>query len=89
MGVPVITKTGSYFLSRLGESIVLTRATGLGCSDEDDHVAKALLWASDLEALSDLRKGLRQKMVTSALFDAQRFASHFKRAVCTMRASLR
>ena len=90
MGVPVITKTGSYFLSRLGESIV--RNAGLPdwvASDEDDYVAKALLWTSDLEALSDLRKGLRQKIVTSALFDAQRFASHFKRAVCTMRASLR
>ena len=90
MGVPVITKTGSYFLSRLGESIV--RNAGLPdwvASDEDDYVAKALLWTSDLEALSDLRKSLRQKIVTSALFDAQRFTSHFKRAVCTMRASLR
>jgi predicted O-linked N-acetylglucosamine transferase (SPINDLY family) len=57
MGVPVITKKGDHFLSHLGESIA--HNSGLSdwiASDEEEYVAKAVAYASDIDALSDLRK---------------------------------
>jgi len=82
MGVPVITKRGDRFLSHVGETI----AHNAGLSDwiavdEDDYVAKAVYFASDLGQLAQLRAGLRQQVLASPLFDTPRFARHFKEAM--------
>jgi len=52
--------------------------------DEDDYVAKATAFASDLPRLAALRTGLREQVRTSPLFDAPRFARHFEEALWEM-----
>ncbi len=82
MGVPVLTLAGGRFLSRQGVGILAN--AGLQdwiASDADDYVARALRHASDVQALSELRSGLRQQVLSSPLFDAQRFAGHFEAAL--------
>ncbi len=82
MGVPVLTLAGERFLSRQGVGILAN--AGLQdwiASDTDDYVARALGHASDVQALSELRSGLRQQVLSSPLFDAQRFAGHFEVAL--------
>jgi protein O-GlcNAc transferase len=53
-------------------------------ADEDDYVAKAVAFASDLEHLAKLRAGLRQQVLASPLFDAPRFARNFEEALWGM-----
>jgi protein O-GlcNAc transferase len=53
-------------------------------ADEDDYVAKAVHFASDLPKLATLRMGLREQVRTSPLFDAPRFAKHFEDALWGM-----
>jgi predicted O-linked N-acetylglucosamine transferase (SPINDLY family) len=82
MGVPVLTLAGDTFLSRQGRSL-LTNA-GLPewvANDADDFVARAVARAADLDGLADLRRGLRQRLQASPLFDAPRFAAHFEAAL--------
>lgn len=82
MGVPVVTRRGERFLSHLGESIV--QNAGLAdwvAANDDDYVAKAVAFASDLDMLTKLRSGLRQQVLASPIFDASRFAHHFEAAM--------
>jgi len=85
MGVPVVTLRGKNFLSHVGESIITN--AGLPdwvAIDEEDYVRKAIDFASDLDALSSLRSGLRAKLLTSPLYDTKRFARYFETAVRDM-----
>lgn len=85
MGVPVITRRGDRFLSHVGETIVHNAGlSGWIAVDDDDYVAKAVAYASDLERLSALRAGLRQQVLASPLFDALRFARHLENALWQM-----
>ena len=89
MGVPVVTKKGNHFLSHLGESIA--HNSGLPdwiAVDDEDYVAKAVAFASDLESLSALRRGMREQLLKTPLFDAPRFARHFEEALRAMRSKL-
>ncbi len=82
MGVPVITMKGHHFLSHLGESIAIN--TGLNkwiASDEEDYINKALKFSSDLEGLKKLRSRLRSDVISSPLFDAERFGNFFEEAL--------
>ena len=82
MGVPVITMQGNHFLSHLGESIAHnTGLTDWIAVDEEDYVAKAIAFSSDLEGLGKLRSRLRAQVLSRPLFDAERFANHFKNAL--------
>jgi protein O-GlcNAc transferase len=85
MGVPVLSLQGDRFLSRTAGSIA--HNAGLPdwvAADEDDYVAKAVAFASDLESLAGLRAGLRQQVLASPLFDAPRFARNFEEALWGM-----
>jgi protein O-GlcNAc transferase len=85
MGVPVLSLQGDRFLSRTAGSIA--HNAGLPdwiAADEDDYVAKAVAFASDLDRLAALRAGLRQQVLASPLFDAPRFARHFEDALWGM-----
>ena len=85
MGVPVIVKRGNHFLSHLGESIA--HNAGLSnwiASDEDDYVTKAIEFSANLDDLAVLRSRLRAQVVSSPLFDAERFANHFENALREM-----
>ncbi|MDH5264714.1 MAG: tetratricopeptide repeat protein [Betaproteobacteria bacterium] len=77
MGVPVVTLKGDRFISHQGESLL--HAAGLSewiASSEEEYVGIALAAASDRDALSSARAGLRAKVGRSPLFDAPRFARH-------------
>ena len=78
MGVPVLTMKGFNFNSRCGESINLN----LGMDEfiainEDHYLEKAIQLQEDLEKLKLLRKSLRERILTSPLFDADSFANEF------------
>ncbi len=90
MGVPVLTRKGDRFLSRVGETIM--RNAGLAdwiAEDEDDYVARAVRVASDLDRLARLRRDLRAQVLASPLFDSGRFARHFEAAMSGMWAGRR
>jgi protein O-GlcNAc transferase len=85
MGVPTLTLAGDSLLARQGASLLT--AAGLPdwiAANEDEYVAKAVAFASDLEQLAALRAGLRQQVLASPLFDAPRFARNFEQALWGM-----
>ena len=85
MGVPTLTRRGDRFLSRLGESIA--HAAGLPqwiAADDDEYVAKAVAFSSNLESLAQLRSSLRARVLASPLFDAPRFARSLEHALWGM-----
>jgi protein O-GlcNAc transferase len=82
MGVPTITLLGSTMASRQGASLL--EAAGLAqwvAASKDGYVELATKTASNLEALSELRATLRQKVRSSSLFDSSRFADAWIAAV--------
>ena len=82
MGVPVLTLAGERFLSRQGVGLLMNAGlTDWVAVDMDDYVARAVSHAADLQRLATLRHGLRQHVLASPIFDAQRFARHFETAL--------
>lgn len=78
MGVPVLTLRGDRFLGHLGETIAINaRQFDWIADDPFDYVRKAVLSGSDVQALSAIRKGLREQVLRSPLFDTQQFAGGF------------
>ena len=74
MGVPVISLKGDRFAGHVSESILA--ATGLAewvAESEEAYVAKAAGWAADLPKLAELRKTLRQRLLSSPLCDGKGF----------------
>jgi len=82
MGVPVLTLAGERFLSRQGVGLMMN--AGLPewiAHNAEDYVARAVSHASDLKRLALLRASLRQQVLASPLFNAERFAHHFEQAL--------
>ena len=82
MGVPMLTLAGERFVSRQGIGLLMN--AGLSewiAADAEDYVARAVVYASDLQGLATLRAGLRQQILASPIFDAPRFARHFEAAL--------
>lgn len=78
MGVPVLTLAGERMIARQGVGLLMN--AGLPdwvARDEADYVARAVAHARDLDALARLRSGLREQVLASPLFDAERFARHW------------
>ena len=89
MGVPVISKKGNHFLSHLGESIAHnTNLSDWIASDNEDYIAKAVSFSSNLESLSEMREGCREALVETPLFDIQRFARNFESALWSMSSAV-
>lgn len=85
MGVPVLTLAGDRLVSRQGVGLLMN--AGLPdwvAQDADDYVARAQAHAADLPRLAALRKGLREQVRASPLFDAARFAQDFEAALLGM-----
>jgi predicted O-linked N-acetylglucosamine transferase (SPINDLY family) len=85
MGVPVLTLAGDRLVSRQGVGLLAN--AGLPdwiAADEVDYVSKAVLHASDPQALAALRRGLRQQVLVSPVFDGARFAQHLEKAFHNM-----
>lgn len=84
-GVPVLTKRGDSFVSRVGESLM--HSAGLDdwvAADAADYVRRAVGFAADLEALQSLRAALPSRVAASPLGDAPRFAANFEAALRAM-----
>ena len=82
MGVPVLTLAGERFLSRQGVGMMMN--AGLPewiAAGSEDYLARAVLHGNDLKRLASLRVGLRQQVLASPLFNAERFAHHFEQAL--------
>ena len=74
MGVPVVSMAGSQLVGRLGLSL-LHRAgfPDWAVSSVEDYVELAVALAADADRLATLRRGMRDSLQRSVLFDA---ASH-------------
>jgi len=82
MGVPVVTLSGSTHASRMGASIL--RASDLEsfiARDEENYVETAARLAGDLPGLQNLREGLREKLLGSALMDHAGYTKSFESAL--------
>ena len=85
MGVPTLTLAGSTLLARQGASLLT--AAGLSnwvTSSADEYVAKAVAFWLDLSRRSGLRARLREQVLLSPLFDAERFARNLEVALLGM-----
>jgi len=85
MGVPVLTLRGDRLLSRQGECLMMN--AGLRdwiATDMNDYVSRAVRKIANLNALAQLRAGLRKQIQASPLLDAHRFAGHFEAALRAM-----
>jgi predicted O-linked N-acetylglucosamine transferase (SPINDLY family) len=85
MGVPLVTLAGGSLISRQGVGVLMN--AGLPdwiAEDEESYLAKAVLFASDLDKLVMLRSGLRSQVLASPLFDAPRFARNIENALWAM-----
>jgi predicted O-linked N-acetylglucosamine transferase (SPINDLY family) len=85
MGVPVITRAGNSYVSRQGVSLL----TNLDLRDWiaatlEDYAALAVRWANDLEGLSRLRSGLRERMRRAPVCDGEGFTRRLEEAYRTM-----
>ncbi|MDI4663098.1 tetratricopeptide repeat protein [Xanthobacter autotrophicus] len=85
MGLPMVTRTGRSFASRVAASI-MAQMDIADCvtTDVDSFVDKAVALANDPAALADARARLAAARATSPLFDIDRFARHIERAYETM-----
>jgi predicted O-linked N-acetylglucosamine transferase (SPINDLY family) len=81
MGVPVVTLSGGTASGRAGSSLL--SAAGLGhlvASGVREYVSAAAGLARDLDGLSGVRMGLRERLAGSALLDGAGFAAELEAA---------
>ena len=85
MGVPVLTIKGFNFNSRCGESINKNlKLENFIAENYDDYYLKALDFYKNIDYLKKLRKELRNKAISSPLFDNKNFASIFSKKIKTI-----
>ncbi|MFG1351888.1 tetratricopeptide repeat protein [Xanthobacter autotrophicus] len=90
MGLPMVTRTGRSFASRVAASIMTQmNLADFVTTDVDGFVAKAVALAHDPAALAEARARLAAARATSPLFDIDRYARHMERAFETMVARFR
>ena len=82
MGLPVIHYEGRSHVARV--TTTLLEHAGLGrwiCATVDEYVERAVMAASDLDALASYRASARATLMRSRLFDHAGFARDFEGAV--------
>jgi predicted O-linked N-acetylglucosamine transferase (SPINDLY family) len=81
MGVPVMTRVGDTVVGRAGWSQLNNlQLSELAAFDDAQFVNKSVALAADVDALSRLRSGLRERMRSSALMDGAAFAAAMEAA---------
>ena len=85
MGVPVVTRLGRGFVSRVSSDYlrIIGRSGWIADSDED-YVAIAASLAMDHEELKSARRELRPSLAASPLLDCYRFAHTLEAAFLEM-----
>jgi predicted O-linked N-acetylglucosamine transferase (SPINDLY family) len=82
MGVPFLTKKGDRFYSHNGETILHNIGLPEWIADNEyDYVEKAIRFSKETDFLAILRKRLRAQILASPLFDSERFAANFEKAM--------
>ena len=81
MGVPAITLASRPPVGRIGQSLM----TNVGLADwvafdEASYVSKAAGFAGDIDSLTRLRSGMRERMRASPVMDEQGFANDVENA---------
>jgi protein O-GlcNAc transferase len=85
MGVPMVSLIGDHHAARVGFDLLSQVGMAeLAAPDIDSYVATAIALATDVPRLTQLRKGLRDRVRASALCDAPRFAGAFEEGLRTM-----
>jgi predicted O-linked N-acetylglucosamine transferase (SPINDLY family) len=82
MGVPVVTKAGGQFASRMGASIL--QAAGLPqwvAESDEDYVRIVTDMARDRAALGALKQSLRQRLLVSPVCQIDAYTRDFEAAV--------
>ena len=88
MGKPVLTMKGDSFLSRIGETIAQhVGAFDWIAEDQEDYLAKAVAYTSNIEQLTAVSSTLRDRVLASRLFDAVAMAGYFEDAMWGMWAA--
>tara|TARA_B110000858_G_C17688333_1_gene420048 strand:- start:276 stop:1016 length:741 start_codon:yes stop_codon:yes gene_type:complete len=78
MGVPVLTMKGYNFNSRCGESININLEMENFIADsKDDYFDKAMFYQNKLDSLKKIKLDLRNKALSSPLFNTKSFAKDF------------
>ena len=82
MGVPLLTKNGSSFVSRTTQSV----NCNIGMSDwvaenENEYISKAIEFSKKFSQLSEIRKRILLTSLESPLFNSPLFAEQFKNLV--------
>ena len=82
MGVPLLTKKGNNFYSRIGTSINknLDMSDWIA-EDENDYVLKAIKKTSNLDELFQIKKQLRNKFLKSPLSDVIEYTKQFENSL--------
>jgi predicted O-linked N-acetylglucosamine transferase (SPINDLY family) len=89
-GCPVLTLEGRTFAARVAGSLLRTlELPELIARDPDDYVARAGALLRQPEALAALRERLSANRLRSPLFDMDRYARDFTRAVQAMSSRAR
>jgi predicted O-linked N-acetylglucosamine transferase (SPINDLY family) len=84
MNVPVLVLAGNMHISRVGASLMSNVGLPqLVAQNEDQFVELAAKYASDVSALIDIRRGLRDRFKASPLMDGPAFARDFADALRT------
>ncbi|RFO98649.1 hypothetical protein DIC66_01825 [Rhodoferax lacus] len=82
MGVPVITKRGSSFVSRMGASFMTAAGLPEWVADDDaDYVRIAVQQASNRKALLTLKKGLRKRLQGRPAWDVVQHTRNLEAAI--------
>ncbi len=82
MGVPVLTLKGDSFIARQGVGIATNAGLAHWVAEgRADYVKRASAHAGDLPRLAAQRRLMRDQLLASPLFDADRFARHFEAAL--------
>ena len=85
MGVPFVSLASRPPVGRIGTSLL--KNLGLDewvAQSEEEYIGKAVAFAGDVEALSELRVGMRSRMQASPLMDEAGFARGVEAAYRTM-----
>ena len=85
MGVPLLTKKGNNFYSRIGTSINKNlNMEDWIANDEKDYILKAISKTSDLEKLFKIKNELRNKFLKSPLSNTNQYVKHFEDCLNSM-----
>ena len=84
MGVPVISLAGRTAVSRAGSTLLSNLGLErLAARSEDQYIELAAALMRDEADLTELRRGLRDRIEASPIMDAGRFARNFESALRT------